>query len=313
MAFMRAIRIHNYGDPDVLMLENAPRPTAGEGEVLIRIFATSINPFDVALRSGYMVSMLNSTLPLIPGTDISGVIDEVGSGVVGFRPGEEVYARGGVNRDGAYAEYAVVSQTDLAPKPKSLDHVHAAALPHVTLTAWQALYVLADVQPGQTVLIHGAGGGVGHIALQLAKLRGAKVIGTASRNIELVRELGADEAIDYATTRFEEVVHDVDVVLDTIGGETQERSWQVLKPGGILVSVIQPPSDQVAGEHGVRAAMVWSAPPIGQVLAEAAELIDAGKLKPHVSVVVDLEQIPDAHRLIENKHVRGKIGVRVHA
>jgi NADPH:quinone reductase-like Zn-dependent oxidoreductase len=313
MPVMRAVRIHSYGDAGVLTIEDAPRPTPGEGEVLIRIFATSINPFDVALRSGYMAGMLNCTLPLIPGTDISGIVEEAGPGVTGFKPGDEVYARGGVTRDGAYAEYAVVPQTDVAAKPKSLDHVKSAALPHVALTAWQALYVLADLQPGQTVLIHGAGGGVGHVAAQLAKLRGAKVIGTASLNIDLVRELGVDQVIDYSATRFEDEVHDVDVVLDTIGGDTQERSWAVLKPGGILVSVIQPPSPEVAAAHGVRGAMVWTSPPIGEVLAAVAALSDAGQIKPHVSAVFSLEQIPDAHRLIENKHARGKIGVQVHA
>ncbi len=313
MPVMRAVRIHNYGDANVLTIEDAPRPTPGEDELLIRIFATSINPFDVALRSGYMAAMINSTLPLILGTDISGVVEEVGPGVTAFQPGDVVFSRGGVARDGAYAEYAVVPESDVAAKPKSLDHVKAAALPHVTLTAWQALYELADLQPGQTVLIHGAAGGVGHVAVQLAKLRGAMVIGTASRNIDLLEELGVDQAIDYSTTRFEDVVHDVDVVLDTIGGETQERSWFVLKPGGILVSVVQPPSPEAAAAHGVRAAMVWSSPPIGQVLAEVAAVSDGGQIKPHVSAVYPLEKIPDAHRMMENKHARGKIGVQVRA
>lgn len=310
---MQAILIHQYGDASVLAFEDAPRPSPGESEVLIRVFATSINPFDIAVRSGYMAGFLNSTLPLILGTDISGVVEQVGPGVTAFRPGDEVYARGGVTRDGAYAEYAVVPQSAVAVKPKSLDHVHAAALPHVTLTAWQALYELADLQPGQTVLIHGAGGGVGHIAAQLARLRGARVIGTASRNLDLVRELGVDQAIDYSTTRFEDVVHDVDVVLDTVGGETQERSWAVLKPGGILVSAIQPPSPEAAAAHGVRAAMVQTSPPIGAVLAQVAALCDAGQLTPHVSAVFPLEKVPEAHRLSENKHVRGKLGVQVRA
>ncbi len=311
MSVMRAIRIHSYGDAGVLTLEDAPRPVAGEGEVLVRVYATSVNPFDIAVRSGYMAAMLQSTFPLILGTDISGVIEAVGPGVTGFRPGDEVYGRGGVMRDGAYAEYAVVPQSDVAAKPRSLDHVHAAALPHVVLTAWQALYVLADLQPGQTVLIHGAAGGVGHVAVQLAKLRGARVIGTTSRNLDLLQELGVDEAIDYGTTRFEDVVHDVDVVLDTVGGETQARSWGVLKPGGILVSAIQPPSEETAQAHGVRAAMVWTAPPIGEVLTQVAALNEAGRIKPHVSQVFTLANVADAQRLVENKHARGKIGVDV--
>ncbi len=311
MSVMQAVRIHTYGDATTLTLEEVECPTPDEGQVLVRVFATSINPFDVAMRSGYMAQMMPASFPLILGTDISGVVEEVGAGVPRFKPGDEVYARGGVGRDGAYAEYAAVPQSDVALKPKSLDHVNAAALPHVTLTAWQALYVLADVQPGQTVLIHGAAGGVGHIAVQLAKLRGATVIGTASRNLELLAELGVEQAIDYATTRFEDVVHDVDVVLDTVGGDTQERSWGVLKPGGILVSAIQPPSEETAKAHGVRAAMVWTNPPIGETLAEVARLVDAGKLRPHVSEIFTLDQVPDAHRLMENKHARGKIGVQV--
>ena len=311
MPTMRAVRIHTYGGVDVLQYEDAPRPATGEGEILVRVFATSVNPFDCAVRAGYMAAYFNNTLPLILGTDISGVVEAVGPGVTAFKSGDQVYGRGGVVRNGAYAEYAVVPESAVAMKPKSLDHIHAAALPHVSLTAWQALIEHARLAAGQTVLIHGAAGGVGHVAVQLAKARGARVIGTASRNIDFVRELGVDQAIDYSVTPFENAVRDVDVVLDTVGGDTQDRSWGVLRPGGILVSVIQEPSQGAAAAHGVSAAMVATSPPIGKVLTELAGLVDAGKIRPHVSIIFPLEQMAEAHRAVEGKHSRGKVAIQV--
>jgi NADPH:quinone reductase-like Zn-dependent oxidoreductase len=310
---MKAVRISNYGGIEALAYENAPRPTPGDGEILIRVSSTSVNPFDCAVRAGYLSSYFNYTLPLILGTDVSGIVEEVGKGVATFRRGDEVYARAGVTRDGAYAEYVVAPASDVARKPKSLDHIHAAAIPHVTLTAWQALFELANLTQGQTILIHGAAGGVGHIAVQLAKLHGAKVVGTASGNIDFLKELHIDQAIDYSSTRFEEVVDKVDVVLDTIGGDTQERSWGVLKPGGMLVSTVQQPSEESAAAHGVRQAMVFSSPPIGKVLTEVAEMVDSGKIKPHVSTVLPLQEIQKAHEMIEGKHTRGKIVLQIAA
>ncbi|HXD10533.1 MAG TPA: NADP-dependent oxidoreductase [Anaerolineales bacterium] len=308
---MKAVRIHGYGGPDVLKYEDAPRPTAGPGEVLIRVHATTVNPFDCAARAGYMDSWFHYTFPLIMGTDVSGVIEEVGEGVSDFAVGDHVYARTGVFRDGANAEYAVAFASDVAAKPKSLDHIHAAAIPHVTLTAWQGLYELANLSEGQTVLIHAAAGGVGHIAVQLAKLRGAKVIGTASIHLDFIKELGVDQAIDYSTTAFEDVVSDVDVVLDLIGGETQERSWKVLKPGGMLVSTIQPPSEETAAAHGVRTGFIASAPPIKETLTKVAEMMDNGTLKVTVSTILPLAEIQKAHELIEAKHTHGKLVLQV--
>ncbi len=308
---MKAVRIHGYGGPDVLKYEDAPRPTAGPGEVLIRVHATTVNPFDCAARAGYMDSWFHYAFPLITGTDISGVIEEVGEGVTGSAPGDAVYARTGVFRDGANAEYAVAFVSDVATKPASLDHIHAAAIPHVTLTAWQGLYELANLSAGQTILIHAAAGGVGHIAVQLAKLRGAKVIGTASQHLDFIKELGVDQAIDYATTPFEDVVSDVDVVLDLIGGDTQERSWKVLKPGGIIISTIQPPSEETAAAHGVRTGFIATAPPIRETLTKVAEMVDNGTLKVTVSTVLPLEEIRKAHELIEAKHTHGKLVLQV--
>jgi NADPH:quinone reductase-like Zn-dependent oxidoreductase len=308
---MKAVRIHSYGGTDVLKYEDAPRPIPGKDEVLIRVHATTVNPFDCAMRAGYLAGYFNPTFPLILGTDVSGVIEEVGPGVTNLSVGEAVYTRAGVVRDGAYAEYVIAPAADVAAKPQSLDHIQSAALPHVTLTAWQALFEIADLQKGQTILIHGAGGGVGHIAIQLAKLAGAKVIGTASTNYDLMVELGVDQAINYTTTPFESVVHDVDVVLDTIGGDIQERSWSTLKPGGILISTIQQPSEETAQAHGVRQAMVYSSPPIGPTLAKVAEMVDAGQIMPIACIIFPLQDIQKAHELIESRHSGGKVVMEV--
>src|SRR6185436_15666959 len=189
---MQAVHIHDYGGLDVLHFEEAPLPVPGAGEVLIRIHATTMNPFDCAVRAGYMGQYFNYTFPLILGTDVSGVVEEVGEGVTDVSPGDVVYTRAGIYRDGAHAEYALALAADVVPKPESLDHIHAAALPHVTLTAWQGLIEFADLSAGQTVLIHAAAGGVGHVAVQLAKWRGAKVIGTASQHLDFINELGVD-------------------------------------------------------------------------------------------------------------------------
>jgi NADPH:quinone reductase-like Zn-dependent oxidoreductase len=199
----------------------------------------------------------------------------------------------------------------VAFKPKTLDAIHAGVLPHVSLTAWQALFELGELSEGQTVLIHGAGGGVGHVATQLAHWRGAKVIGTASTNLDFVRELGAEQAVDYTAVPFEEVVQNVDVVLDTVGGEVQERSFKVLKPNGILVSVIQEPAEELVNAHGVRSAMVYSTPPIGKVLTEIASLVDGGQLKPYVSDVLPLQEVAKAHEMVQGRHTRGKLALQV--
>jgi len=308
---MKAVRIHNYGGPEVLKYEDAPRPQPGEGEVLVRVHATSVNPIDWKVRAGYMKDFIPHSFPLILGWDVSGVIEEVGSNVSHFKKGDEVYSLPDHTRNGAYAEYIVVRESKVALKPNALHHVRAAAVPLATLTAWQALFDTAQLQPEQRVLIHGAAGGVGHFAVQLANWKGAHVIGTASaKNHEMLYELGANELIDYTTQRFEDVARNIDVVLDTIGGETQERSWQVLKKGGALISLVQSPSEKKAKEHGVRGIML-GARPNGRELAEIAQIIDAGNLAPVIDRILPLSEARRAHELNQSGHTHGKIVLRV--
>lgn len=311
MATMKAVRIHSYGGPEVLVYEDAPRPTPGEGEVLIRVHAAGVNPLDWKVREGYLKSSLNYPLPVIPGWDVSGVVEQVGAGVTQPKVGDAVYALPNMTRNGAYAEYIAVNASEVAPKPNTLDHVQAAAVPLGALTAWQALFDVANLSSGQTVLIHAAAGGVGTFALQFAKWKGARVIGTASaRNADFLRELGAEEAIDYKATRFEDAVKDVDVVLDTLGGDTQERSWGVLKKGGVLVSTVGPPSSETAAQYGVRGLPVF-VQPSGKQLTEIAKLIDAGQVKPIVETVLPLTEARQAHGMSQSGRTRGKIVLRV--
>ena len=309
---MKAIRIHNYGGPEVLQYEEAPRPkVAAATEVLIRVHAAGVNPIDWKVREGHMKDFWPHKFPLILGWNLSGVVEEIGAGVSRFKKGDEVYSVPDASRDGAYAEYIVVRESELAFKPKSLHHVHAAAVPLAALTAWQALFDAGQLVSGQRILIHGGSGGVGHVAVQLAKWKGAHVWATAStKNQELLRELGVDEPIDYTKQKFEDVARDVDLVLDLIGGETQERSWSVLKKGGVLLSLVQPPSVEKAKALGVRAAFV-AGHPSGAQLAEIAKIIDSGQLAPVIDRILPLSEVRRAHELSQSGHTRGKIVLRV--
>jgi NADPH:quinone reductase-like Zn-dependent oxidoreductase len=311
MATMKAVRIHEYGGPEVLKYEDAPRPQPAAGEVLIRVHAAGVNPVDRGVRSGFLKERIKYALPMIPGWDVSGVVEAVGPGVARLKAGDAVYSRPDIARDGSYAEYIVVKESEVALKPKSIDYVTAAAVPLAALTAWQALFDNAKLEAGQTILIHGAAGGVGCFAVQFAKLKGARVIGTASqRNHEFLRSLGADQVIDYNTTKFEDVVHDADVVLDTITGDTADRSYQVLKKGGIYVSILAPPSQEKAAAHGVRIGHTFVQPNVAQ-LDEIAKLIDSGKLKVVIEKVFPLAEARAAQDLNATKHTRGKIVLRV--
>jgi len=311
METMKAVRIHKYGGPEVLVYEDAPFPQPGNSDVLVRVHAAAVNPVDWKIREGYLKDMLHHKLPLVMGWDVSGTVEAVGPGVIRFKPGDAVFSRPDIMRDGTYAEYVVIRETDAAHKPNSIDHLHAAAIPLAATTAWQSLFDAAGLSTGQTVLIHGAAGGVGSFAVQLAKWKGAHVIGTASaRNHDYLRWLGADEVVDYRTVSFEETVRDVDVVFDTIGGDTQARSWKVLKRGGILVSILNPPSPEKAAAHGVRQAFVFMQPNAAE-LAEIAALVDAGKLKAMVETVLPLADARRAQELNQTGHTRGKIVLKV--
>jgi NADPH:quinone reductase and related Zn-dependent oxidoreductases len=308
---MKAVRIHTFGGPEVLTYEDAPKPTPGAGEALVRVRAAGVNPVDWKAREGWVEGLWKHTLPLILGWDVCGVVEAVGEGVTEVKPGDEVYTNADPRRDGAYAQYCVVRAATLGPKPKSLSFTQAGGLPIVALTAWQSLFGAAGLEAGQTVLIHAAAGGVGSMAVQFAKWKGAQVIGTASaRNHDFVRGLGADEVIDYTTTRFEDHVKDVDVVFDTVGKAVQQRSWQTLKPGGYLVAIVNDADQEQAQKHGVRASHVFSDPNPADLTA-IADLFDTGAVKPTVSEVLPLHEARRAHEQSEGGHVRGKIVLEV--
>lgn len=311
METIKAVRIHAYGGPEQLVYADAPKPEPAADELLVRVHAASINPVDWKVRQGYLKDFIPYQLPMIPGWDVSGVVEAVGSAVTDFKVGDEIYSRPDLARDGSYAEYMVLRASEAAYKPQSIDHLHAAAVPLTGLTAWHSLFEAGKLEAGQKVLIHAAAGGVGTLAVQLAKWKGAHVIGTASaRNRDFLQQLGVDEFIDYTSTKFEDVARDVDLVFDTIGDDTQERSWQVLKPGGILVSVISPPSQETADKHGVRQAYVFIQPNAAW-LTEIAGLIDAGAIKPIVETVLPLSEARKAHELSASGHTRGKIVLQV--
>ena len=308
---MKAVRIHTYGGPETLRYENAMRPIPGAGEVLVRVYAAAVNPVDWKVREGFLKGMVPHSFPLTLGWDFSGVVETVGPGVIYWTKGDEVYSRPDLAQNGAYAEYIIVKALDLAAKPASVDHIHAASVPLAGLTAWQALFDAGGLIAGQKVLVHAAAGGVGGFAVQLAKWRGAHVIGTASaRHRDYVQNLGADEVIDYQNRRFEEAVHDVDLVLDTIGGDTHLRSWTVLKRGGVLVSTVQPPSPQDAAAHGARGVILSTQTKTAE-LEMLAQLIDSGKLKTFVETVLPLSEAREAQEQIRGGHTRGKVVLRV--
>jgi NADPH:quinone reductase-like Zn-dependent oxidoreductase len=305
---MKAIRIHGRGGPDHLVYEDAPQPHPGPGEVLVRVYATGIIANELKWDETYQTTAGSSRALPIPGRDLSGVVEEVGPGVTTLATGSEVSAMLGNGRDGAEADSTIALLGELVPKPSTLDHVQAAAVPLSALTAWQALFDHAHVAAGQTVLIHGGAGGVGVFAVQLGHWAGAQVIATASaRNRDFLRELGANEIIDYTTTRFEEVVHGVDLVFDTVGGDTLQRSWQVIKPGRVLVSIVSPPPPAaVTKGHDVRFAW-FVVEPNRDELIQIGALIDAGQLRPIIDTVFPLAQARQAYEQAAKGHTRGKL------
>jgi len=309
---MKAIRIHGRGGPDHLVYEDVPQPHPGPGEVLVRVSATGVFVNELRWNETYETKEGSKRVLPIPGRDLSGVVVELGPGVTALTEGAQVYAMLDYGRDGADADYTIALPGELAPKPRTLDAVQAAAVPLSALTAWQGFFEHASLVAGQTVLIHGGAGGVGVFAVQLARWAGAHVIATASaRNRDFLRELGADEFIDYTTTRFEDVVHDVDLVFDLVGGDTLQRSWQVIKAGGTLVSVVSPPPPaDVTKGHDVRFAW-FVVEPNREQLIQVGELIDAGKLRPIIDAVFPLSQARQAYEQGMKGHTRGKVVLRV--
>ncbi|MEV7593896.1 NADP-dependent oxidoreductase [Streptomyces sp. NPDC089922] len=306
---MRAIVVNEWGGPENLVEREIDRPEPGLGEVLVRVHAAGVNPVDWKTRASGALIAWGET-PIV-GWDVSGTVEAVGPGVTLHAPGDEVYGMPLFPRQaGGYAEYVVAPARHLARKPASLDHVQAAALPLAALTAWQALVDTAGVTAGQRVLVHAAAGGVGHLAVQIAKARGAYVIGTASAaKHEVLRGLGADELIDYRSVDFTEAVTDVDVVLDSLGGDTAERSLKVLKPGGHLVS-LPGPDDVPAGADAVKASWVLVDPDL-KGLEAIADLADRGLLKPLVETVLPLADAARAHEIGEQGRTTGKIVLTV--
>lgn len=309
---MKAVVINEYGNESVLNYTDVERPAAKADEILVKVHAAAVNPADWKIRDG-MGERFGFTLPLILGGDIAGTVEAVGDRVEAFKLGDAVYGMTLSSLSDGYAEYALAGVDTIAPKPDSLDFENAASIPIAALTAWQAMFDVANLSSGQSILITGASGGVGSMAVQLAKAKGAFVIGTASgKNEQFVRDLGADEFVDYTAQPFEEVVKDVDVVFDTIGSDTQERAFQTLKQGGFLVTSAQTPSAEKAQEFGVEAAFVFCKSNAGQ-LAEINHLIEAGKLKTHVETVLPLTDVKKAHQLSQSGRTRGKIVLQVEA
>jgi NADPH:quinone reductase-like Zn-dependent oxidoreductase len=306
---MHAIRVHRFGGLDSLVAEDAPRPVAGDGEVLIRVKAAGVGPWDAWIRSGR--SVIPQPLPLTPGSDIAGVVECVGPGVTQFRSGDNVFGATNAQFTGGYAEYAVALAAMLARMPAQLGFVEAASVPVVACTAWQMVFEYGAVNATTRVLVHGAAGNVGAYIVQLAKRTAREVIATAGADDPYVRTLGAHRLIDLRATRFEESVSDVDVVLDTIGGEIQGRSFAVLKPGGVLVSAVSEPNPQLAARFGVNA-LFFLVDVSSQRLERIAALIAAGELKPRVGEVMPLASARVAHEMLAGRsHKPGKIVLTV--
>jgi NADPH:quinone reductase-like Zn-dependent oxidoreductase len=308
---MMAAQIHSYGESSELKYEEIVRPVAMGKQLLIRVYSAGVNPVDDKIRQGAFGAGAKLASPLVLGYDVAGVVEEVGDQVTRFEEGDEVFAYLSLQRGGGYAEYAIVLEAEAALKPELLSFDEAASVPLAALTAWQALVNQGDLSDGQSVLIHGGSGGVGSFAIQIAKARGAKVYATASaRNQEFMKQLGADVVIDYKSQRFEEIAKDIDVVLDPIGGETQLRSFDVLKKDGILISIVQSPDPKLAAERGVRAVQML-VKPNGDELSELAELIDLEAIRCNVTEVLPLKDAAKAHDLIHTGHTRGKIVLHV--
>lgn len=305
---MKAVRIERYGNDEVMKLVEVERPQAGQGQVLVKVKAAAVNPVDWKIREG-LGEMFGMTLPMTLGCEVAGTVEAIGAGVNELARGDEVYGYLGAH-SGGYAEYVAAPATEFVRRPKNIDAETAVSVPVGALTAWQGIFEHGKLTSGQRVFITGASGAVGSMAVQLAKWKGAHVVGSGSgRNEEFVRGLGADEFIDYKKARFEDEVKEMDVVFDTVGGETQERAFQALKKGGIMVSVANPPAAERMKQFGVTGAMVQMQSKPEQ-LAEIDRLVESGKLKVRVAKVMPMAEVKQAHQLSKEGHAEGKIILR---
>ncbi len=305
---INAIQVHDYGDVDQLKHEQVAQPEPQEGEVLVRIHAAGVNPVDWKIRSGAMKAFMPAKFPYVPGADLAGVVEQVGPGVTTFQVGQEVFGR---SARGSYAEYGIAAADSLALKPKALSFDEAATIPVGATTAWQGLFDHGNLQAGQRVLILGGAGGVGLFAVQFAHWKGAHVISTAStNNVEFVRSLGAETVIDYTKTRVEDEVHDVDLVLDTVGGEVLNSAWPTLKRGGTLITIAGQPDEAKAKELDIRTGR-FSAQVSAELLSTFAQLIDEGQVKVEVGKTFPLSEAAQAQKLSESGHGRGRIVIHI--
>jgi NADPH:quinone reductase-like Zn-dependent oxidoreductase len=302
---MKAIVIDRFGGPEVMKVSDISKPEPKDDEVLVKNMAVGVNPVDFKIREGQYPEVKEDKLPLTMGREVAGVIEALGKDVTGFKEGDRVFAM--IGADGGYAEYSRVPAAHLALVPFFMDWTHAAGVPLAAHTAWQALVEYGQLEQGQKVLIHGGTGGVGHFAVQFARVKGAEVYATAStESLKFLQELGVDRAIDYKKEKFEELCQDFDLVIDLIGGETQARSWRVLGEGGRLVSTLEMPDaghPEAAGKTGTR----FTARPDGIQLAEIAGLLEAGQVRVFIEQTFDLEQAAKALDVIANQHVHGKV------
>ena len=306
---MKAVVAHEYGAPEVLKIEEVTRPEPKDNEALVRVIASGVNPADPLTLSGKFAEEGGTHLPLIPGYEIAGIVEKAGADVTSLKAGDAVY--GYPTFGGGWAEYVTVKEWEVAPKPKSLSFAEAAAVPMGALTAWQALVDVAQLHQGQTILIHGGSGGVGSFAIQIAKVRGARVIATASTaNQDLLKQLGADVAIDYTKQKFEEIAKNVDCVLDPVGKDTLARSYAVMKKGGIILALVARPDPEELKKHEIRSEGIW-VKPNAKDLSEIGRLIDAGKIKPIVIQIRPLSEAIEAEQQAETHHTRGKVVLRV--
>jgi NADPH:quinone reductase-like Zn-dependent oxidoreductase len=306
MARFRKMRIHRFGDPSVLQADEVESSLPDAAQILVAVRAAGVNPVDFKIRSGKYPAVKEDRLPYTLGREVAGTVETCGAQATAYKPGDEVFGMVGVG-GGGYAERVVVDQRAITRKPREIDHAHAAAIPLAGQTAWQGLFRHGQLKAGQSVLIHGGAGGVGHFAVQFAKAKGARVLTTVSTsNVAFAKSLGADIVIDYKTQRFEDHAAEVDMVFDLIDGETRERSWRLVKPGGTLVSTLSEPSQEKARELGVRA-LRYTVEANGAELAEIADLVAAGKVAPHVAKTYPLEKAADALAALEQGHSAGKI------